>query len=82
MPNKKGKRLVDVLDEEFDKDRDVLVKSFTEKFLKLWGIVLNNRSASEKDKTWCSDMIDTIGKGTIPTRDELLHANSLWKIYK
>ena len=88
MKTKKGKRLVDVLDEEFNGATGEFLKVVTDKFVKLYYLVkrakqtLSTRGKYNKDVDWCQEMIDKIGGGTIPTKLELERANDLWRMYK
>ena len=84
MPSKKGKRLVDVLDEDFHKISKDFLKVATEKFVKLNNKVITNSTMPKHntDVKWCSDMIDKIGEGNIPSKRELEIANQLWRQYK
>ena len=84
MPNKKGKRLVDVLGEEFNGATGELLKAVTEKFVKLFYLVKRNSKLPKhnKDIDWCKNMLDKVANGTIPTKRELETANILWKQYK
>ena len=88
MPNKKGKRLVDVLDEEFNGATGEFIKVATDKFVKLFYLVkrskqtLNTRGKYNTDIDWCREMLDKVGEGTKPTKRELETANQLWKQYK
>ena len=81
---KKGKRLVDVLDEEFNGATAEFLKVVTEKFVKLFSRVSNNSKMPRHntDVKWCGDMVDKIGEGTIPSKEELETANILWRQYK
>ena len=85
---KKGKRLVDVLGEEFNGATGEFIKVATDKFVKLFYLVkrskqtLNARGKYNKDIDWCREMLDKVGEGTIPTKGELETANILWKQYK
>ena len=81
---KKGKRLVDVLGEEFNGATGEFLKVVTEKFVRLFSRVSHNSKLPKHntDIKWCSDMVDKIGEGTIPTKKELETANILWKQYK
>ena len=86
MKTKKGKRLVDVLDEQFNGATGEFLKAVTDKFVKLFTRVTDKTNKHKKkwedDVKWCTDMIDTIGEGTIPTKLELERANDLWRMYK
>ena len=84
MPNKKGKRLVDVLGEEFNGATGEFIKVATDKFVKLFYLVKRNSRLPKhnKDIDWCKKMLDKIGDGNIPTKRELETANILWKQYK
>ena len=87
MKTKKAKRLVDILDEPFNGATGEFLKAVTEKFVKLFYIVkhqpktLNTRGEYNKNIDWCSEMLDKVGEGTIPTKKELQTANQLWKQY-
>jgi len=84
VKTKKGKRLVDVLDEKFNGATGEFLKAVTEKFVKLHTRVVTNSRMPKynTDIKWCGKMIDKIGEGTIPTKQELETANTLWKQYK
>ena len=84
MSKKKGKRLVDVLDEEYTTPPKDLLKIVTEKFVKLNNRVVTNSKMPKHntDVKWCSDMVDKIGEGNIPSREEMKTANILWRQYK
>ena len=82
MKTKKGKRLVDVLDEEFNGATGEFLRVVTEKFVKLYYLVKRNSQVINPDVDWCSKMVDKIGEGTLPTKKELETANQLWKQYK
>ena len=84
MPNKKGKRLVDVLGEEFNGATGEFLKAVTDKFVRLITRVSHNSKMPKysTDVKWCSRMIDKIGEGTIPSKKELETANQLWRQYK
>ena len=70
MPNKKGKRLVDVLGEEFNGATGEFLKAVTEKFVKLFYLVKRNSKLPKhnKDIGWCRDMLDKVANCTIPTK--------------
>ena len=84
MNKKKGKRLVDVLGEEFNGATGEFIKVATDKFVKLFYLVKRNSKLPKhnKDIDWCREMLDKVGDGTIPTKRELETANILWKQYK
>ena len=84
MPKKKAKRLVDVLDEEFNGATGEFLKVVTDKFVKLYYLVKRNSKLPKhnKDIDWCKNMLDKVANGTIPTKRELETANILWKQYK
>jgi len=81
---KKGKRLVDVLDEDFNGATAEFLKVVTEKFVKLFTRISDTSKLpmQNTDLKWCNDVIDKIGEGTIPTKRELETANILWRQYK
>ena len=84
MPNKKGKRLVDVLGEEFNGATGEFLKAATEKFVRLFTRVSENSKMPKhnNDVKWCTKMMNRIAEGRIPTKKELETANILWKQYK
>ena len=84
MKTKKAKRLVDVLDEEFNGATGEFLRVVTEKFVKLYYLVKRNSKLPKhnKDIDWCKNMLDKVANGTIPTKRELETANILWKQYK
>ena len=84
MKTKKGKRLVDILGEEFNGATGEFLKAVTEKFVKLFYLVKRNSKLPKhnKDIDWCKNMLDKVANGTIPTKRELETANILWKQYK
>ena len=81
---RKSKRLVDVLDEEFNGATGEFLKVVTEKFVKLHSRILNTARLPKHntDLKWCESRIDEIGEGTIPSKQELETANILWRQYK
>ena len=84
MSNKKGKRLVDVLGEEFNGATGEFLKAATEKFVRLFTRVSENSKMPKHntDLKWCGDVIDKLGDGVIPSKSDLETANQLWKQYK
>ena len=88
MPNKKGKRLVDGLGEEFNGATGEFIKVATDKFVKLFYLVKRNSKITKFSKShnddieWCTKIMNKIAEGTIPTKLELERANDLWRMYK
>ncbi len=88
MKTKKAKRLVDVLDEQFNGATGEFLKVVTDKFVKLYYLVKRNSKITKFSKShhddieWCTKMMNKIAEGTIPTKKELETANILWKQYK
>ena len=82
--SKKGKRLVDVLDEEFNDTTGEFLKVVTDKFVKLYYLVKRNSKIPKHntDIKWCTKMMNKIAEGTLPTKKELETANILWRQYK
>jgi len=88
MKTKKAKRLVDVLDEEFNGATGEFLKVVTDKFVKLYYLVKRNSKITKFSKShsddmeWLHTMMNKIGEGAIPTKLELERANDLWRMYK
>jgi hypothetical protein len=71
----KGKRLVDVLDEEID-DNSIILTKF---ILLLQRMEATNPNIDNSELRWVENRIDRLKDGEILTKNDLLTANLYWK---
>ena len=71
----KGKRLVDVLDEEID-DNSIILTKF---ILLLQRMEATNPNIDDPELRWVENRIDRLKDGEILTKNDLLTANLYWK---
>jgi hypothetical protein len=70
----KGKRLVDVLDEEID-DNSIILTKF---ILLLQRMEATNPNIDDPELRWVENRIDRLKDGEILTKNDLLTANLYW----
>ena len=73
--NMKGKRLVDVLDEEID-DNSIILTKF---ILLLQKMEDTNPNIDDPELRWVENIIEKMEDGYTPTKNDLLTANLYWK---
>ena len=73
--NLKGKRLVDVLDEEVDDNSMILTKFI----ILLQRMEATNPNIDNSELRWVENRIDRLKDGEILTKNDLLTANLYWK---
>ena len=71
----KGKRLVDVLDEEID-DNSIILTKF---ILLLQRMEATNPNIDDPELRWVEHKIDQFKEDVKPTKNDLLTANLYWK---
>jgi len=84
MKLKKGKRLVDVLDDNWNGATGDFLIVVQEKMIRLHNIVNKPSPNIEntQDLKWVEGMMDNCNGGLIPSKGELKTANILWDKYK
>ena len=73
--NMKGKRLVDVLDEEID-DNSIILTKF---ILLLQKMEATNPDIDDPELRWVEHKIEQLKSDVKPTKNDLLTANLYWK---
>ena len=73
----KGKRLVDVLDEKLD--NSIVLTKF---IILLQRIEASNPSIDHLDLRWVEHKIEQLKDGVVPTKEDLLKANEMYKQWK
>ena len=71
----KGKRLVDVLDEEVDDNSMILTKFI----ILLQRMEATNPNIDDPELRWVENIIEKMEDGYTPTKNDLLTANLYWK---
>jgi hypothetical protein len=76
--NMKGKRLVDVLDEEVNDNSMILTKFI----ILLQRIEASNPNIDHFDLRWVEHKIEQLKGGVVPTKEDLKKANIIYKQWK